>query len=278
MIETNKYTKVREGRPESLVMAADAFKPSAIKLHLSNIAEQYFELRKQTYYKEDRIGFEKECDDIDQLIADDLAKARIVTKVLDIGCLIGVRSKRIQDRYDGIVGTAFSLYGVDIVDATDEAGANGLEFQKCDLNNGFLPYADSSMDAVLFLQTLGNIHPDSRKKILLDIQRILRPDGIVYVQVTNFPFCEENAPQIFLDCVKFGTDESGREGYKLGDYFQWFVDSNGTQVTEPVFNTLFSEARFRELIKRTGLLIRAIEPPEAGRHPTERLYILERAS
>jgi len=99
--------------------------------------------------------------------------------ILDIGCNEG-------DLVDflNINNVSFSYIGIDINFISLLSAKNkNLTVVQCDLNNKALPFKDNSVDIVVCTEVLE--HLINPKKIITEIHRIIKKDGIVIISLPN---------------------------------------------------------------------------------------------
>ena len=104
-------------------------------------------------------------------------------KVLDIGCGVGEMLLLLRDR------NGCECYGLDIApSAVEIAKAKGIHAELAALPH--IPYGDANFDACVCTETLE--HVSDAKKTIKEIQRVLRPGGIVVLSVPDGPVDEED--------------------------------------------------------------------------------------
>jgi ubiquinone/menaquinone biosynthesis C-methylase UbiE len=97
-------------------------------------------------------------------------------RLLDVGCLDGVLTRRYAER----IGTE-QIHGIDLA-LSDAARANGVAAIAFDLNRAeALPYPDASFEVVVCAETLEHIYPTDH--LLREIHRVLAPGGVGIVDV-----------------------------------------------------------------------------------------------
>ena len=104
-------------------------------------------------------------------------------RILDLGCSSGQSSIKAAKTAQKVVGVDFdeSLLRLAKETAKREKIKN-VEFRKVNLEKG-LKYKENSFDKIIFLDVLE--HLVERDKILKDIKRVLKKDGLVFVGVPN---------------------------------------------------------------------------------------------
>ncbi len=108
-------------------------------------------------------------------------------KVLDVACGVGIPSLAAAK----LVAPEGSLMGVDLAPGmvdlarirAQRLGLSNISFQEADAEE--LPFPDESFDAVLC--HLGLIHFTDRTKALMEMRRVLKPEGRVALSVWSTP-------------------------------------------------------------------------------------------
>jgi len=109
-----------------------------------------------------------------------ILKKKKVKKILDLGC--GAGRNLIY-----LVQNRFEVYGIDIADEGIKIIKRNLKRKKLKANleigNIFeeLPYPNNFFDAVISIQTLQHGSPVQIKKGITEIERVLKPKGILFV-------------------------------------------------------------------------------------------------
>ena len=94
---------------------------------------------------------------------------------LDIGSGTGNLIRRIRQQYE-LTSSA--------CDYTDEfMTLNDIKVDIVDLNDGLLPYADSSFDLVTFTEVAE--HLENYRAIVREIYRVLKPNGVIIITTPN---------------------------------------------------------------------------------------------
>lgn len=90
------------------------------------------------------------------------------------------------------------VFGIDLASVPVPAGYDAVH--QCDLNVEKLPFADGSVDVVTMGCTLA--HVANPLKVLAEVNRVLRPDGVLIVSSPNPNYYWENALNIFYHYFK----------------------------------------------------------------------------
>lgn len=97
-------------------------------------------------------------------------------RLLDVGCLDGVLTRRYAER----IGTE-QIRGIDLA-LGEQARANGVDAIAFDLNRGEpLPYPDASFDVAVCAETLEHVYPTDQ--LLRELHRVLAPGGVLLLDV-----------------------------------------------------------------------------------------------
>jgi SAM-dependent methyltransferase len=176
----------------------------------------------------------------------DIVRARAGRSVLDVGC--GSGEVLASLRAPGV-----RLCGVEMsAGAVEALRARGIEASAVDLESGVLPFADGEFEIVLCYDVLEHLFAPGR--LLREIQRVLRPEGIAAICVPNtlnlfnrFRFLAGE----FVDIMDTShhSEEMFSNHIRLfsKSLFERFVTANGCRVVERryYFPERFSDPRFR---------------------------------
>ena len=142
--------------------------------------------------------------------------------VLEIATGPGVIAKQVADATESMIATDFSNKMLAM--ARRGMVPENLRFEWA--NAKYLPYEEGSFDVVIIANAL-HVIPDP-KEVLTEIQRVLRPDGILiapnFVHDNRKRVSEVFSKMLSLAGVEFKT-KWNREGYLT------FLKENGFQVT-----------------------------------------------
>lgn len=99
------------------------------------------------------------------------------SKILDYGCGYGRTIKYlINNGYTNLTGIDFSEKMIERAKKEESM----IEFKV--VKNNILPFKDNSFDAVLLLAVLTCvIYDDDQDKIIKEIKRVLKPEGVIYI-------------------------------------------------------------------------------------------------
>ncbi len=140
--------------------------------------------------------------------------SRYVTKsasILDIGCGYGrVMSELRLEGFNNVQGVEPSAV------LRDKAAALDCSLPITALNNGLIPFAANSFDAVLLVAVLTCIpHDADLKSLMSEALRVLRPGGIIYVN------------DFLLNTDQRNLDRYGRYESKHGSYGVFELEGGG---------------------------------------------------
>jgi SAM-dependent methyltransferase len=98
-------------------------------------------------------------------------------RILELGCGAGDSFRRLRS-----LSSTAELHGIDIMepDQIEET----MVYHKLDLNRDRLPYDDNFFDAILFTHVIE--HLQSPWQLSGEIQRVLKPGGVIYVETPNW--------------------------------------------------------------------------------------------
>lgn len=124
--------------------------------------------------------FEKIQEDLPQMAR--LFKKRGVKRVLDLGCGSGRHTVYLAKQ-------DFDVYGIDIAKSGIEICKNWLKKEKLKANLRIgdiykkLPYPDNFFDAIISTQTLHHAKIEKIRKLIREMERILKSGGLIFVTV-----------------------------------------------------------------------------------------------
>lgn len=103
--------------------------------------------------------------------------------VLDLGCSNGQHTIKTSKKCKKITGVDYDKFQLDIAKkSSQDKNLKNVQFIKLDLEKKF-PFKNNSFNKVLALDILE--HLNRRKHFLLEIKRVLKPHGIVFLAVPN---------------------------------------------------------------------------------------------
>jgi SAM-dependent methyltransferase len=131
-------------------------------------------------YKERGKFFKGVQEDLPRVVR--LLKERGAKRVLDLGCGSGRHTIYLAKQ-------GFNVYGIDISKSGIEITKNWLNKEgfKANLKIGDiykkLPYPDDFFDAIISTQTLHHERLKKIRKLIKEMERILKPEGVIFVTV-----------------------------------------------------------------------------------------------
>jgi ubiquinone/menaquinone biosynthesis C-methylase UbiE len=119
-----------------------------------------------------------------------------ITRLLDIGCEDGLLIYELMDKCEECHGIDISnvpLKRAVIMNAKN-SNSKKIHFYQCDIDNG-LPFQDSVFDAITCNAVLEHIF--SPQLALEEIHRVLKPKGVLILQVPNIAFIKLRIQLLF---------------------------------------------------------------------------------
>jgi len=147
--------------------------------------------------------FTKPQEDIPKLVK--LFKKKGVKKVLDLGCGSGRHTVY-------IVKYGFEVYGIDIAPKGIKMTKEWLRKKKLKANLTIgsiykrLPYKDNFFDAVISTQTIHHERIQNIRKAIKEIERILKPKGLIFITVRKRKFKKFRPKSTIIE--KYGKQKS----------------------------------------------------------------------
>lgn len=146
-------------------------------------------IRKQwdKIYKKEGMAYASPLDYLPKLIK--LLKKRRAKRILDLGCGSGNHMLYLAKQ-------GFEVYGIDIAEEGIEIAKE--RFKKGGLRGSFklgsihknLPYKDNFFDAIVSLRVLNHGRIEEIRKTIREIERVLKPQGLIFITVIRKP-CRE---------------------------------------------------------------------------------------
>ena len=131
-------------------------------------------------FKERGKVFKKPQEDIPKVVK--LLKKKDAERILDLGCGSGRHSVYLAKQ-------GFNVYGIDIAKSGIKIAKEWLKEEdlKADLKirdiYQELPYPDNFFDAIISTQTLHHARIERIRKLIGEMERILKPKGLIFVTV-----------------------------------------------------------------------------------------------
>jgi SAM-dependent methyltransferase len=164
-------------------------------------------------------------------------------KILDIGYA--------QTPNSALGKNGAEVYGIDIVSAPAE---NYKETYVCDLNTTKLPFKDGEIDLVAMGCTLA--HVANPLKVLAEVNRILKPEGILIISSPNPNYYWETVLNVFYNTFKNRVSEA-----KHIEHFFEFSRYNMRTIGERSGFTLVNEVGYLFWLVKTKIRFNPISRP-----------------
>ena len=105
-------------------------------------------------------------------------------RVLDVGCGNGMHTLKAGEHCREIIGIDYSTESLNLaLRLAERSRVTNVRFQEADLEGNPLPFPEASFDKVLFLDVIE--HLNEREKVLKEIKRVLKLEGILLLTAPN---------------------------------------------------------------------------------------------
>jgi len=154
-------------------------------------------------FKKEGKVFTKLQEDIPRILK--IFKNCDVKKILDLGC--GSGRHVIYFAKNG-----FDVYGIDIAREGLKITNSELKKNKLKANLKYgsiyrkLPYADNFFDAVISTQAIHHDKIQEIRKVIKEIERVLRPNGLLFITVRKRKFREKYPKNVLIE--KYGKQKA----------------------------------------------------------------------
>jgi SAM-dependent methyltransferase len=144
-------------------------------------------------------------------------------KILELGCGSGYNYSVLQS-----LSSTSEFYGVDLMPPADVPPQ--IVYTRLNLDEGNLPYPDSTFDASLFIHVIE--HLKNPLALGEEVHRVLKPDGIIYVETPNWT-------SILVPSIGFKREQHGP--------FNFFDDASHVKpwTKHGVYDFLFQACKLR---------------------------------
>ena len=190
--------------------------PKPASPSIRKLLAEYYRAQAKDYDRLDRTDDRRQAytRGVNACIAERLAQLNAesgVSNVLDVGCGTGRRAMEIR----AASGLDYTVYGTDLSpEMAAIAAGRGIH-----MSDGFWEGEAglSGLDAVTFLYAFSHIATRAERKAAMDLlYQVLRPGGMLFIDVFNRNDPHEWGPQLMTDFDKWHL---GRQGYDAGDVF-----------------------------------------------------------
>jgi len=170
-----------------------------INFYIENMTKLKRNVWNETFKEKGKV-FIKPQRDMPRIIK--IFKKHNVKKVLDLGCGSGRHLVFLAKH-------GFDTYGIDIAKYGVSMSRNWLKEEElkanlkvCDIYKK-LPYKDNFFDAIVSTRTLHHEKIGKIRKLIKEMERILRKNGLIFITVLNFKYIPKNemkqiAPRTFI--------------------------------------------------------------------------------
>jgi len=156
------------------------------------------------------------------------------SKILDIGTWRGYLTLAIKQQ-------GYDVYGIDNTTKFSETLINhGVKFYLCDIELDHMSFNDGFFDCILFTEVIEHLHPFEVKRILKDIHRFLKRDGVIILSTVNQASLQNTIRIIFGKKILFHPDHV-RE-YVIGEIVD-LLKSAKFKISEKRFLHVFDRPR-----------------------------------
>jgi ubiquinone/menaquinone biosynthesis C-methylase UbiE len=240
------------------------FRPHIVRLHFDNIAVDYDKLivkRRERYN-----------DGVDEILTPWILSRTTVERpldVLDLGCGTGSRWEKLRQRLSGS-----RAIGCDItLGMCSQARNRGAHRDVCVASMSNLPFKDNSFDVVLCLFFVLSYATSKRQRYeaILEIARVLRPNGLLCLDVINRWHrgsggeYRRNRWQLAFDAIVSWLDPRLAPGDKL-----YSRQIGQTQL--PGYFHAFSRRELVELLSQAGFEATVFPVAYDDGHPVEHFH------
>jgi SAM-dependent methyltransferase len=161
-----------------------------IKMAISfTIANYLYGNREGRSLEKDTLQDATRCFEIVEMV-DSLIKERGKVKLLEVGLGASHVTSALRSVFDDDVLDIFAIEHPDVPvllrdDFIKHLSLTKVSLKCADIGNTPWPYDNSSMDVVVFSETIEHISPTFVPIVIGEISRILRPDGVAIVSTPN---------------------------------------------------------------------------------------------
>jgi len=159
------------------------FSPSFVPLRRDYGGQAEVDMRQwDKIFKQRGKVFTKPQEDLPRIVK--LFKKKNVRKILDLGCGSGRHTVYLAKRN-------FEVYGIDITSKGIQIAKNWLKKEKLEaklrVDNIYkkLPYPNNFFDALISTQVLHHNNISNIRKLIKEIERILKPGGLIFITVSK---------------------------------------------------------------------------------------------
>jgi len=175
---------------------------------------RYYDLFSPVYDAFIRIHSRRDDDDTREFLVDAaFLEDNPAPRILDVCCGTGSVTLAFDRRYPGSMTVGYDFSGGMLRKAMEKNVTGRVRFVEGDA--AFLPFADDSFDAVTCSHALYELKGESRQKALMEMKRVVRPDGIVLLMEHEVPRHPIVKLLFYLRMFAMGSDDA-REFVKGG--------------------------------------------------------------
>jgi len=168
---------------------------------------RYYDLFSRFYDAFIRMHSRRDEDDTRQFLVDAAFLGdKPAPRILDVCCGTGSVILAFHRRYPGSMSVGCDFSGGMLRKAMEKNVTGRVFFVEGDAAR--LPFADDSFDAVTCSHALYELKGDSRRKALLEMKRVVRPDGIVLLMEHEVPSHPVVKALFYIRMSAMGSDDA----------------------------------------------------------------------
>ena len=183
-------------------------------VHPRQRRRRYYDLFSRVYDAFIRMHSRRDEDDTREFLVDAaFLENNAAPRILDVCCGTGSVTLAFDRRYPGSMTVGYDFSAGMLHKAMEKNVTGRVRFVEGDA--AFLSFADDSFDVVTCSHALYELKGESRQKALLEMKRVVRPDGIVLLMEHEVPRHPVVKLLFYIRLFAMGSDDA-REFVKGG--------------------------------------------------------------